>query len=81
LKLTNIKLNNGRYGIIALPIKNSLLKDCVGCFINSWAYAIHHKRLELGMDNKKSEFIPYGNNVISGDFLTIRIDMTNEGIL
>ncbi len=41
---------------------------------------MHCQCLHMSMEDSLG-YIPYGTLAMAGDFVTVRIDMTNEGIL
>jgi hypothetical protein len=79
IKLHN---NHGAFGIVANPNLSFLVKSTVGSFPNSWGYSTSNGCLHnLLIGNTPQQWLPYGENLTSGDVLTVRVNLIDKGVL
>jgi hypothetical protein len=82
LHITNIPGYHAQFGIVANPDILSLSKNLIGNFPNSWGYSIGNGCLHNFLaGNGPFQCLVYGPNILPGDIFTLRIDLTDNGVL
>jgi hypothetical protein len=82
LYIANIPGNHGLFGIVANPDLLQLSKNHLGNIPNTWGYSANNGFLHNFLaGNGPYQCLPYGLILMSGDILTLRIDLTDNGVL